>query len=70
MKEKQELKITTNRRVFNLLYKKDVRAKHGLCPYCNLHSGCNYWNRSKPQKNWKNYRKTQYRKMKKTDDFA
>lgn len=62
MKKKNKLmKTTANRRVFNLVYKSSVNAKHGLCSICNMHSGCNYWYRSKPQKNWKAYRKTQYK---------
>ncbi len=70
MKQKKQLmKTTAKRRVFNLVYKSNIKSKNGLCSICNMHSGCNYWYRSKPQKNWKAYRNKQY-KMKKLKDFA
>lgn len=57
---KESIKKVTNNRVYNLLQDYQLFKKHGICPRCPKHSGCNYWNRSKPHKNWKSYRNYQY----------
>jgi hypothetical protein len=62
MKDNREIKTTNNRYVYNRLYRHELEAKHGLCPFCGPHSGCNYWNgMNKPSRSWKTYRKTQYK---------
>jgi len=33
----------------------------GLCSFCGWHSGCNSAYRLKEKRNWKEYRKTQYK---------
>jgi hypothetical protein len=62
MSKQEEFKTTTNRHVYNCLYKDELEAKHGLCPICPPHGGCNYWNgMNKPTRSWKSYRKTQWK---------
>lgn len=60
-KTSTEFKWTTNSRVYNLLLIEKNYNDLGLCPYCPPHGGCNYWNSRKPERNWKRYRKTQYK---------
>lgn len=35
--------------------------EEGLCPICAPNKGCNCWNKPRDLRNWKKYRKTQYK---------
>jgi hypothetical protein len=53
---------TTNRSVYNKLYRNELSKKFGLCPICGPHSGCNSrFGIKGPYRNWKIYRKTQWK---------
>jgi len=56
MRNSKKLTETTNSRVYKL-----VRLNYAKgCPICGPHSGCNS-TRSKDDRSWKNFRKTQYK---------
>lgn len=59
--KKENLKTTTNSRVYNLLKRQELFNYEGLCPICGPHSGCNSFKKFKGKKNWKEYRKTQWK---------
>jgi hypothetical protein len=59
--KKETLKTTANRRVYKLLKRKLLYDEQGLCHYCGPHSGCNSMFKAKDRKNWKLYRKTQWK---------
>ncbi len=52
----EEIKITNNRSVYNKCY----RNLYTYCPICAFNRGCNR-DRKNRSKNWKEYRKTQYK---------
>lgn len=58
--EKETLNTTTNSRIYKLLFRKYLLNVDGLCPICPPHRGCNY-RRKKHQKNWKYFRKKQWK---------
>lgn len=58
---RENLKTTTNSRIYKLLYRDYLDKKAGLCSYCGPHRGCNANWRVKDNRNWKKYRKTQYK---------
>ena len=57
MKVNKILKETSNSRVYMM-----AQRQHNGCPFCKKSRGCNYvrigW---KNKRNWKHYRKTQYK---------
>jgi hypothetical protein len=59
--KKEDLKTTTNRKVYKILLRRKFYDDHGLCHYCGPHSGCNSNNRLYKMRNWKKYRKTQWK---------
>lgn len=56
-----KLKKETNRRVYKIMYRQYLNKYIGLCPICSPHGGCNFWNKFKGNRNWKRYRKTQWK---------
>lgn len=56
MKLKKRLENTTDPREYKRLKKEAIP---GACPFCQPHRGCN--SRVYIRKNWKHYRKTQYK---------
>jgi hypothetical protein len=59
--KKENLKTTTNSRVYKILKRKMLDNYEGLCPICGPHSGCNFFKKHRGHKNWKEYRKTQWK---------
>jgi hypothetical protein len=59
--KKETLKTTTNRKVYKMLHRKELYDEQGLCHYCGPHSGCNSNFRPSSNRNWKMYRKTQWK---------
>jgi hypothetical protein len=59
--KKEKLRTTTNSRVYKILNRKMLDNNEGLCPICGPHSGCNFWKKHRGLRNWKEYRKTQWR---------
>ncbi len=48
-------------RIYKIQRKKYIYNLLGLCHICGPHSGCNQTNRFKGNRNWKQYRKNQYK---------
>jgi hypothetical protein len=46
--------------IYHRMRKREIFIEYNACWYCPPKRGCNYWRR-KPDKNWKKYRKTQYK---------
>lgn len=40
---------------------KKLSDEERLCPMCAPNKGCNSWKKPRDLRNWKNYRKTQYK---------
>ena len=59
--KKENLKTTTNRKMYKILLRKQFYNDHGLCFYCGPHSGCNSNWKPSSSRNWKQYRKTQWK---------
>ena len=59
--KKETVKTTTNSKVYKILKKKALSKKLGLCFICGYHTGCNFWNKNHKIKNWKQYRKLQWK---------
>lgn len=59
----KELFETTNRSLYNKLYKHYVCNKYGLCDRGTWHHGCNRWYKDRAHDSWKDHRKTQYKEM-------
>ena len=59
--KKETLKTTTCRKVYKVLQRLAFYDERGLCHYCGPHSGCNSNWKTSSTRNWKNYRKTQYK---------
>lgn len=59
--KKENLETTTNSRVYKILKRKMLDKYEGLCPICGPHTGCNFWKKHRGLRNWKEYRKTQWR---------
>lgn len=59
--KKEQLKTTTNKRVYKMLLRKLIYDKGGLCHYCGPHSGCNSNRGNKSHRSWKQYRKYQWK---------
>ena len=57
----ENLKTTTNSSVYNKLLRKKLSSDEGLCFICGPHSGCNSWKKYRGKRNWKGYRKTQWK---------
>lgn len=62
MKTKELLKTTTNSNVYNRAYRHYLEYAHGICSRCPPRKGCN-WGRRNRDRNWKNFRKTQYKPL-------
>jgi hypothetical protein len=58
---KETIKNTTNSSVYNKLYKEHLFDYYGLCPYCPFNGGCNRGFGVMENRNWKKFRKTQYK---------
>ena len=58
MKAIEEIERTDNPGVYRKAKRTVLDAYEGICSFCKIHRG---ENRSRPIRNWKNYRKTQYR---------
>jgi hypothetical protein len=54
------ISTTNNSRIYKLLKREKLYSWEGKCFYCPPHGGCNRKNREQI-KNWKKYRKTQYK---------
>lgn len=56
-------KTVTNRRVDNILKSNLFYKEHKLCIYCPVYGGCNWKNPNagRPNRNWKRYRKHQWK---------
>lgn len=61
MSKRKILDTTTHSRTYKLIKHEWVSSNLGLCWFCPPNKGCNYWNKNKPNRNWKNYRKNQYK---------
>jgi hypothetical protein len=59
--KKETLETTTNSRVYKLLKRIKLDKYEGLCPICGPHTGCNFFKKHRGIKNWKEYRKTQWK---------
>lgn len=59
--KRETIKTTTDRRYYKMLKRKAFYDDRGLCHYCGPHSGCNSNNHLYGMKNWKKFRKTQYK---------
>lgn len=59
--KKETTKNTTNNSVYNKLYTKHLFDYYGLCPYCPVNGGCNRGYGAAENRNWKKFRKTQYK---------
>lgn len=60
MKLKEIMDATTNRSVYNRVQRQYLFEYENLCHYCPPHRGCNRRFR-KIDRNWKRYRKTQWK---------
>jgi hypothetical protein len=58
---KESLKNVTNRSVHNKLYARHLFDHYGPCPYCPPNGGCNRGFGVAENRNWKEFRKTQYK---------
>ena len=70
MGKRETLKNTTNSSVYNKLLIMKKADRRGLCLICFKRSGGDFWRncdaKNRPTiKNWKHYRKTQYRVVEK-----
>lgn len=59
--KKENLKTTTNRKTYKIILRRKIYDDNGLCHYCGPHSGCNSYRKKHPLRNWKQYRKTQWK---------
>lgn len=59
--KKENLKNTTNNRIYKLLLTQWLGRHLALCSVCSPHKGCNYWNARHDTRSWKGYRKTQHK---------
>lgn len=59
--KRENLKTTTNKKVYKILLRKLFYDERGLCHLCGPHSGCNSNRKKKVRKNWKEFRKTKYK---------
>ena len=59
--KKVNLKTTTNSKEYKILLMKKLSDEERLCPMCPPNKGCNSWKKPRDLRNWKNYRKTQYK---------
>lgn len=59
--KKETFRNTTNRYVYNILYSRHLFDHYGLCPYCPPNGGCNRGFGVTENRNWKEFRKTQYK---------
>ena len=59
--KRENLKTTTNRKTYKILLRRKFYDDHGLCHYCGPHSGCNSNWKPSSSRNWKQYRKTQWK---------
>ena len=59
--KKQKLETTTNSREYKIILRKVLDNNEGLCPICGPHTGCNFFKKYRPNRNWKEYRKTQWK---------
>lgn len=59
--KKETIKNVIDSGVYKKLLKMVLLRESGLCPICGPHSGCNSRNKFHPNKNWKKYRKTQWK---------
>ena len=48
-------------KIYKILLKRKISDLFGYCDRCGLNSGCNSRNRVNKIKNWKEYRKTQWK---------
>jgi hypothetical protein len=55
------LKTTTDNRTYRRALLEVVSDNELLCHYCPPHKGCNWFKKDKRMRNWKEYRKTQYK---------
>ena len=58
---RQHYKTTVHSREYKILKRRMLNNYKGLCPICNLRGGCNFWNKRREIRNWKKYRKTQWK---------
>ena len=59
--KKETTKNTMNRSVYNKLHTEYLFNHYGLCPYCPANGGCNRGFGVTENRNWKEFRKTQYK---------
>ena len=60
--KKETLNNTENSNVYKRLFWRKLSNELGLCNYCPPHKGCNRRKkRSEEDRNWKNFRKTQWK---------
>ena len=57
----QVLKTTTNSREYKIAYRQVLDKNLSLCQYCHPNKGCNYWNSRHITRNWKEYRRHQWK---------
>ena len=55
------LKTTTDNRTYRRALLEVVSDNERLCFYCPPNRGCNWFKKDKQIRNWKSYRKTQYK---------
>jgi hypothetical protein len=61
MKIKKLYATTDHRSVLNKVYKVFITQKEGICNFDPYHSGENANRKRRDRRNWKRYRKTQWR---------
>lgn len=65
--KKETVKNVVDSSVYKKLLALVLLREKGICPFCRPHGGCNARNKYTVKKNWKKYRKTQYKNETKTD---
>lgn len=65
MKTKDEMDFTDNCKIYKRLRKKYLSISKGLirCEICPINKGCNKRRKKIDKKNWKQYRKNQYKEI-------
>ena len=61
MKTTKILQETTDSRTYNLALRRKINSNENKCFICHPHRGCNANNTNFVKRNWKHYRKTQYK---------
>ena len=61
MKTKEVMNSTTDSRVYKIAHREQMEHTHGCCSRCHPRRGCNWSRSGVVKRNWKVYRKTQYK---------